>query len=115
MHTLASTDFITINTSERNGCYIIDVSGELIGNAAEGLISLINNVFLKAKTLRLILDLRKVTYITSYSFGIIAHFWMVVKENGRIFNILADSVIHAKFDKFVSARCLYQDAGVADQ
>jgi len=97
---LASDNFITINANERDGYYIIDVAGEIIGNSGESLIRLIDEAFLKTKSLRLMLDLRKVTYINSYSFGIIAYLWRIVRENGRKLYIVANSAVNAKLDRF---------------
>jgi anti-anti-sigma factor len=98
--TLACNDFITINTVEKDDYYIIDVAGEIIGNSAERLINLIDDTYLKTTYLKLLLDLSKVTYINSYSFGIIAHLWSILRENGRKLFIVANAMINEKFDRF---------------
>jgi anti-anti-sigma factor len=100
IRSITGDNFITINTNEKDGYYIIDVAGEIIGNSAESLLHLIDNAFLKTKSLRLMLDLRKVTYINSYSYGIIAYLWRVVRESGRKLYIVANSIIKSKFDRF---------------
>ncbi len=100
MSGIANDNFLTIKTNEKNGCYIIDIAGEIIGNSAESLINIIEGTFLQTKSLELLLDLRKVTYINSYSFGIITYLWRIIKDSGRKFCILANSTINAKFDRF---------------
>jgi len=75
----------------------MDLAGEIIGNSAERLINLIDEASLKKKSLQPLLDLTKVTYINSYSFGIIAYLWKIVKESGRKLHIVANAGINAKF------------------
>ncbi len=96
---LSENSFITVGSNEKDGNYTINVVGEMIGDSADSLIGIVENAFLKTKSLQLILDLRDVTYINSYSFGILSYLWRVVRENGRRLYIVANSAINLKFDR----------------
>lgn len=88
-----------ILTDEKNGCFVINMKGDLIGNSAEKLVQLVDERFLHSNYSRLLLDLSRVGHLSSFSFGIIAHLWKTLRENGKNLLVVADARLKAKMER----------------
>jgi len=99
MSSVLQESHIAIDSNEKNGYFTVNISGEMIGNSANDLVSLVDKFILENQSVQLLLDLTRVTYISSYSFGIIAFLWEKAKESGRRVFIVANTAVAAKFDR----------------
>ncbi|MFH0921109.1 MAG: STAS domain-containing protein [Fibrobacterota bacterium] len=99
MSSVLQESIIVIDSSEKNGCYTVNVTGEMIGNSANDLVALVDRFILENHSAQLLLDLSRVTYISSYSFGIIVFLWEKAKESGKRIFIVANAAVAAKFDR----------------
>lgn len=92
-------NLMSIQTDETNDQFNIKVAGEMAGNTAERLIDLLDHAMLINNSLKFVLNLCKVTYVSSFSFGVIALLWKEARENGRSLSIIVNSAINEKFKR----------------
>lgn len=99
MKSFYAENLISINSTEEKGYFNVCVSGEIVGNAAESLITLFDKAIHLNKARKFILDLSKVSYMNSYSFGIVAMLWKKLKLNNRDLFLISNASIKEKFNR----------------
>lgn len=92
-------NLVSIQAGRNNGYYSVAVEGEMAGNAADNLIDLFDHAMLMDQSTQFLLNLCKVTYISGYSFGVIARLWKKAKGDGRNFFIVANAALNEKFNR----------------